>query len=763
MKYDSLQNLLADRFAAAIAAVAGPEFGPVDPAVRPAGDPQFGDYQCNAAMMLARPLKAKPRDIAQRIKDAVSPALADIAEPLEIAGPGFINIRLKDAFLAQYLGDIPRPDESSATATSGVASAPRGRRRTPGATESTAQEQWHQIVSDRVGLEPVEHPQRVVVEYSQPNIAKQMHVGHLRSTIIGDVFARVLAFEGHDVIRQNHIGDWGTQFGLVILGLWHICMARDRGDPMYVREMLVRLEDSAGPDDRIKAFHEVESQHDKDYKRDSEDGPDTRGKVIFLPFLKRIHADKSISLDEIELAYRYANRLQEISKELEGDPYHGLPQTVTHWLQLGEDQERLAWDYCRAVTLEYCSSIYSRLGVLLSPDDIRGESFYSLGDDQNPEDRLAEVLEELQRRFGDETISVERRLGTGCEESRLSSPTNGHARAPKLVVSKDAGAIVAYLYDEKGQPLFKDRDGERLGMIVQKSNEAYLYATTDLAAIRFRLKELQFRTGNGAQRVIYVTDARQKLHFEMFFAVARAAGWLTDQQVEHVTFGSVLGADRKPLKTRAGGTIKLSELLDEAANRAVALLEAREDESRRSKDQAEEPRTQPFSKDEKQAIAQSVGVASVKYADLRNDRNADYVFDWDKMISFQGNTAPYMMYAYARIRSIYRKAAERFGSPDVYAPGVGLAVAHPTERALALRLARLREAIDNVAADLTPHTLCTYLYELAAEFMRFYESCPVLAADDEASRLSRMRLCDLTARTLKLGLGLLGIDIIERM
>jgi arginyl-tRNA synthetase len=276
----------------------------------------------------------------------------------------------------------------------------------------------------------------------------------------------------------------------------------------------------------------------------------------------------------------------------------------------------------------------------------------------------------------------------------------------------------------------------------------------------------------GATRVIYVTDARQKLHFETLFAAARAAGWAGDDvTLEHVAFGSVLGPDRKPLKTREGRNVKLRELLDEAEKRARGLLVERDEgnlrqgsgQAPRRRDEGEDESPAAFTDEEKRAIARRVGIAAVKYADLRNDRVSDYVFSWEKMLAMQGNTAPYTMYAYARIRSIYRKAAERFGEPDVHTPEVGLRLGEPTERALALRLARLREMIDTVAGDLAPHVLCTYLCELASDFMRFYESCPVLRAADEAARLSRMRLCDLTARTLKLGLGLLGIETIERM
>ncbi len=657
MKHDSLQDILVQHFTAAIAQVAGLPPEQVDPVIRPAGEPKFGDYQCNAALALARPLKAKPRDVAQRIKDAVEPALADIAEPLEIAGPGFLNIRLKAEFLAQYLGEIPPPPD--------VASAPRGRRGTPPDFKDTA----HRAVApDRVGLAPVAQPRRVVVEYSQPNIAKQMHVGHLRTTIIGDVFARVLAFEGHDVIRQNHIGDWGTQFGMLI---------------RWYRE------------------HPVPT-------------PQTHPDV----------------LEAIEDDYRAAQQRFE-----HDEPFATEARLAVGELQGGDPAARRIWEQLCAESWQAFTEIYERLGVLLTPEDVRGESFYN--------DRLPLVIAELREKFGDVA----------------SAP-----RGRRVVLREDQGALVLYLYDENGVPLFKNPDGDALGMIVQKSDGAYLYATTDLAAIRFRLQELPFPGGIGAQRLIYVTDARQKLHFQMFFAAAQAAGWVAPGvSVEHVTYGSVLGPDRKPLKTRAGKSVKLRELLDEAERRAYALVEDRDRGFEGSRDQGEEMPASQFSEEEKREIARRVGIAGVKYADLSRDRNGDYVFNWDTMLALQGNTAPYMMYAYARIRSIYRKAAERFGAPDVYAPHVRLIITHPTERALALRLARLREAIDEVAAHLAPHTLCSYLYELAADFMRFYESCPVLAAPDEAARLSRTRLCDLTARALRLGLGLLGIEVIERM
>jgi arginyl-tRNA synthetase len=667
MQHDSLINILRERFTTAVEKVAGGQ-GEIDPQVRPATDPKFGDYQCNVAMSLAKMLKAKPRDIAQRIVDAVD--LEGIAEPPEIAGPGFINICLSGRFLSSYLGDIPAPPSDRPPSDGGGQSSSFAHR----------EQSWSFVLPDRLGMPPVEKPQRVVIDYSSPNIAKQMHVGHLRSTIIGDVFARVLGFEGHEVIRQNHVGDWGTQFGMLIAHY---------------------------------ADHPIPT-------------PQT-------------HADV---LDAIEDDYRAATE-----RDKAEPAFREAAREAVGRLQGGDPDARRTWENLCAASRGAFTETYRRLNVLLEDGDVCGESFYN--------DRLASVVAELREKLParDKTRPVDQ---------------------PYAELRKDEGAQCIFFYDEQHQPRFKKPNGEELPMIIQKSDGAYLYATTDLAALRYRIKEL------GATRVVYVTDARQTLHFETLFAATRAAGWAGDDvRLEHATFGSVLGPDRKPLKTREGQNVKLRELLDEAEKRAYELLEKRDEgtkgqrdegtkgqrdeATKRRSDEGEDEGPAAFAEEEKREIARRVGIAAVKYADLRSDRVSDYVFSWDKMLAMQGNTAPYMMYAYARIRSIYRKAAERFGEPDVYAPAVALRLDEPTERALALRLARLRETIDAVAAELAPHILCTYLYKLASEFMRFYEACPVLRAADEAARLSRMRLCDLTARTLKLGLGLLGIETIERM
>jgi arginyl-tRNA synthetase len=628
----SLIVKLQQAFRAAIAEVAGQSPDEVDAMVRPAGDPKFGDYQCNAAMPLAKPLKAKPRGIAERIAAAAQKRLADVVEPLELAGPGFINVRLKDDFLAQFLGQISAPEGGDETAA----------------------------VPDRVGLPPVDRPETVVIDYSSPNIAKQMHVGHLRSTIIGDVFARVLAFLGHDVKRQNHVGDWGTQFGMLIA--WY------RRNPLPTPRT---------HDDVLAAIEGDYKQAQAKFKEDAEFAAEARQAV--------------------------------------GE------------LQSGDPAARQTWEQICAVSRQAFLQIYHRLNVLLTDADVCGESFYN--------DKLADVVAELQQRLGD---------GAGA------APSGRRAE-----LREDRGAQCIFLYEPDGAPAFKNPDGDPLPMIIRKSDGAFLYATTDLAALRYRVSDL------AGDRLIYVTDARQKLHFEMLFAIARAADLAPpDVRLEHVTFGSVLGEDRRPLKTREGENIKLSELLDEAERRALAVIAAREEEERQAAGQGA---SAALPSGEKENIARRVGIAAVKYADLRNDRRSDYVFGWDKMLAMQGNTAPYMLYAYARIRSIYRKAAEEAAAPDVYAAGTALHFHEPAERMLALRLARLREVIETVASDLEPHVLCSYLYDLATDFSRFYESCPVIQAPDDATRLSRLRLCDLTARALKLGLGLLGIATIERM
>jgi len=465
MKHESPINMLKARFSAAVAKVAGVKAGQIDPQVRPAQEARFGDYQCNVAMSLAKQLKAKPREIAGRIIAELD--VADLCEPPEIAGPGFINIRLSNDALSRHLGEVPAPppeSEPGARATGAVGEQPEAPRSRSG------------FGLDRLGMPPVEKPRRVVIDYSSPNIAKQMHVGHLRSTIIGDVFARVLGFEGYEVIRQNHVGDWGTQFGILI--------------ELYKQKPVPTVETH---DDVLQAIED-------DYRAAQE----------------RFESDA---------AFADAAR-----------------QSVGA-LQSGDPEARQVWERICAQSRHAFTDAYQRLNVLLQDEDVRGESFYN--------ERLAPVVDEVRKKL------------TRGEQARPGGP---HAE-----YREDQGAKCIFLYDEDGAPRFKKKDGDELPMIIQKSDGAYLYATTDLAALRYRIKEL------GATRLIYVTDARQKLHFQMLFAAARALGWAGDDvQLEHATFGSVLGANKKPLKTREGENVKLRELLDEAEKRAYELLKERD-------------------------------------------------------------------------------------------------------------------------------------------------------------------------------------------
>lgn len=623
MNASNILELLRERFVRAIGVVIGDSTAEIDPLIRASQDARFGDYQCNVAMSLAKRLGTKPHDVAKRIADAVE--ISDISEPLEIAGPGFLNIRLRNEFLAAHLGQIPNQSPNETT--------------------------------DRFGIPKTASAQRVIVEYSSPNVAKIMHVGHLRSTILGDVFARVLAFIGHDVIRQNHVGDWGTQFGMLIA--WY-------------------------------ADHPLPS-------------------------------DSADFLSATEEDYKQANALFR-----DDEAFAQRARLAVGKLQSGDPEARRVWQQICSASRAAFLSIYQQLNVLLRDEHVRGESFYN--------DRLADCVSELRRVFPPRDRSS-------------PPPADGFAE-----LREDAGAQCVFLYDAKGQPRYKGPDGAELPVIVQKKDGAFLYASTDLAALRFRVSELK------VQRIIYVTDARQKLHFQMFFAIARLAGWAPPSvQLEHVTFGSMLGEDGTPLKTRDGQNVKLHELLEEAVTCAAAVVA--ENEARR----AAEPGYTPLSAEDQRRIARVVGIGAVKYADLSRDRNGDYIFSFDRMLSMQGNTAPYMLYAYARIRSIYRKAAERAGVSNAAPADAALSIQHAAERTLALRIARLAEVIHVLAQELMPHVLCGYLYDLASDFMRFYEECPVLQAPDEATRASRMRLCDLTARALHLGLDLLGIETIERM
>lgn len=578
----NIRQLLDDRITAALHSLGAPET--VSAIVKPSARPEFGDYQANGVMAAAKQLKTNPRELATRLLDVLD--LSDMAEKLEVAGPGFINIHLKNGWLVQALAPFGFAQGAAARGLSGV------------------------------------EAQTIVVDYSGPNLAKEMHVGHLRSTIIGDAVARVLAFQGHNVIRQNHVGDWGTQFGMLIA---HMVSLQAQGGEL------------------------------------------------------------SMQLADLETFYRAAKQRFDNEPSFADNARHYVVK-----LQSGDAECLTLWQQFIDISLQHCEEVYERLGVSLTRADVKPESAYNAD--------LPTIVSDLQ--------------------------------AKDLLV-EDQGAQCAFL-DE-----FKNKDGSITPIIVQKTGGGYLYATTDLAALRYRSGVLN------ANRVLYFTDARQSLHFQQVFTLARKAGFVRPEvALEHMPFGNMLGEDGKPFKTRTGGTVKLVEVLAEAEERAFALVSAKNPE---------------LPEAERHAIAHTVGIGAVKYADLSKNRNSDYIFNWDAMLSFEGNTAPYLQYAYARIKSIFRRV-------ETYDAQATLTLQAAEERTLAMKLLQFTEATDSVAKEGLPNHLCTYLYELAGNFMSFYEACPILkdgVAQDV--RNSRLRLADLTAQTLQTGLSLLGIGVMERM
>lgn len=618
----------------------------VDPIIVASQNEKFGDYQSNAAMSLAKTLKLKPRDAAEKINAAVGPILRDIATGTSIAGPGFINVRLNPKWLASRLDEARRDDD--------------------------------------LGIEKTANPQTVVVEYSSPNIAKQMHVGHIRTTILGDALARILELLGHKVIRQNHIGDWGTQFGKVILSIWHLSRAEAIGDADWPKRMSAQIASVKNdPAARAALIAEVAAQHQKYLDADP------NGQQ-FAQYLDRF----TPRLDVIEPIYQFVSAVEEAPEakqhfitDSKGNKASLADQSkvITSMLQQRHEQEIKAWQKVRDATLDACQQIYDRLGVDLKRSDVRGESEY--------DEDLKNVVDELLQ------------LGI-AEESE--------------------GAIVVFVDGKDKSPL-----------IIEKSKgHGFLYATTDLAAIRYRARTLK------ADRVLYIVDARQSQHFRQVFEVAKRAGWGANTKYEHAAFGTILGADGKPMKTREGDNVKLAELLDEAESRALDVI---------TKKNTELP------EDKRKEIAHAIGIGAIKYADLSKDRTTDYIFAWDQMLSFDGNTAPYLQNAYVRIKSIFRK-----GGIDPKSVTSSITLNDPHELALAKHMLRIGEVIDVVARDLRPHVLCTFLFELAAKFHSFFEHCPVLQSG-EPLKSSRLALCDATAKTLAKGLDLLGIEHPDQM
>jgi arginyl-tRNA synthetase len=572
----SLKNILNTRFKTAMQSLNIPDS--CSPLINLSGKPQFGDYQMNGAMGAAKYLNANPRELAQKILDEVD--LGEIAEKTDIAGPGFINITVKNAFIAKSLKHC---------------------------LEKT----------------PIE-PQTVVIDYSGPNLAKEMHVGHLRSTIIGDALARVLDYQGQNVIRQNHMGDWGTQFGMLIAELECQLSQGDQAE--------LALSD-------LEVFYQQSKKH---FDADSEFADTARAYVVKLQ--------------------------------------SGDPNCLKLWRQFID------------VSIAHNSKIYKQLNVGLTAEHIKPESAYN--------DDLQWIVQDLESK--------------------------------KIAIESD-GAKVVFL-DE-----LADKNGDPSPMIVQKSGGGFLYATTDLAALKYRVDKLN------VNRVLYFIDARQSLHMKQVFATSQKANHTPASiSLEHHAFGTMMGSDGKPFKTRTGGTVKLADLLVEAVERAATLV--------REKNTA-------LNEEEIQGIARKVGIGAVKYADLCKTRTNDYIFDWDSMLSFEGNTAPYLQYAYTRIYSIFRKAGIEI---DQFSADI--AIIEPQEKQLALKLLQFNEVINQVATDCYPHTLCTYLYELSSLFMSFYEQCPILKPEiaPEIAQ-SRLQLGAHSASILKTGLDLMGIEVMEKM
>jgi arginyl-tRNA synthetase len=581
----NIRRELEQRLSAAMAEAADQDTPAM---VAPSARPQFGDYQANGVMSVAKRLKTNPRELAEKVVAAVD--LSDLAENLEVAGPGFINITLKTDFLQRQIA------------------------------ESLVDE-------EHLGIPLAVSPQKIVVDYSSPNLAKEMHVGHLRSTIIGDALARVLDFLGHTVIHQNHVGDWGTQFG-----------------------MLVAFLDLLGGD-----------------------------KIGGLGFVAHI--------DDLEEYYRQAKQ------RFDSDPeFAQMSREYVVKLQSGDPKVIQSWERFRRLSWEHCSYVYEKLGVSLNYTHIRGESAYN--------DDLPKVVDDLKA---------------------------------KGLLKESEGAQCVFL------DKFKNKNNEPLPVIVRKSDGGYLYATTDLAAMRYRVGELH------ANRILYVTDSRQALHFRQVFAVARAAGFVPEGvSLEHVPFGTMMDKSNRPFKTREGGTVKLMDLLDEAERRTLELVNSKNPD---------------LTDEQKLEIAKKIGIGAVKYFDLAHNRTSDYVFSWDKTLALDGNTAPYMQYAYARIRSIQRKSTDYTDYTDCKK---SILIEDSAERALAVKLLQFAETVEAVAVESLPHLLCGYLFDLAGAFTTFYESCPVLKSN-EPTRSSRLALCEATAATISTGLRLLGIETVEQM
>ena len=591
---------LRERFRDALAGLADEPADLLD-LIRRGQDPKFGDYQANLAMPLGKRLGRPPRDVAAELIGRLD--VADLCEPPEIAGPGFINLRVRNDCLVDRLSAA--------------------------------------VTDPRLGVLKTAHPRTFVVDYSAPNVAKPMHVGHIRSTVIGDALCRVLRFVGHRAVSDNHIGDWGTQFGMILYGWRHF-----RDEEAYRRNPVEEL---------ARLYRLVRQRMDAQEKGES----------------------PSADAESGRLSVEHPNIGEAVLAE-------------TAKLHAGDPENRRLWQQFLPYCEDEIARMYRRLDVTF--DHTLGESFY--------EDRLAPLVDELLDR--------------------------GIAR-------HSDGAVCVFL------------EGQKTPMLVRKKDGAFLYGTTDLATIRYRMETWR------PDAILYVVDHRQSLHFQQLFAAARLLGH-ERVELQHVSFGTVLGDDGRPFKTRSGDTVGLEGLLDEAVSRAAQIVAANDDAK---------PDGPELSDAQRRQIAESVGIAALKYADLSQNRTSDYVFGYDKMLAMNGNTATYLQYAYARVRSIFAR-----GNVDVEslrASGAPILLDAPAERALGLELLRFSEALELTVSDYRPNQLTAYLFDLANRYSTFFEQCHVLRAETDARRQSRLLLCDLTARTIQKGLELLGIKVVEKM
>jgi len=659
---------LTNRFRRALAGlVDDPE--PLLDLVRRSQDPRFGDYQANLAMPLGKRLSRQPQDIAAEIVDRLE--VDDLCHAPEVAGPGFINLTVRDEWIVQRLA--------------------------------------HAAGDPRLAIAQVDTPRTYVIDFSGPNVAKPMHVGHIRSTVIGNSLARTLRFLGHQVVTDNHLGDWGTQFGMIIYGYKHFLdeaayaqnpvqelarlyrLVNDVITYLDLKEQIPTLEDSLSQEEAKLASMKdaLGPKPDKKARKALEKQKNAvralKSALLSARVVTSATEDKSVPVEHE--GYPVSKALPAISAEHADIRSAVLEETAK--LHAGDEENLRLWHEFMPVCTREIDRMYGRIDVAF--DHTLGESFYH--------DRLESIVGELMR--------------TG-------------------VARESDGAICVFL------------EGHDVPMIIRKKDGAFLYATTDLATLRYRMQNFQ------PDAILYVVDHRQSLHFVQLFATVRRMGY--DVQLDHVSFGTVLGEDGRPFKTRSGDTVGLGGLLDEAIRRAAEIVAANDDAKR------DGPELSP---DERARVAEIVGTGAIVYADLSHNRTSDYVFSYDKMLAMNGNTGTYMQYAYARVRSIFAKGNVDVGA--LRASDAPILLDTPAERALALELLRFSEALEMTAADYRPNQLTNYLFDLANHFSTFYEKCQVLKAQPDQVRASRLLLCDLTARTIRKGLELLGIKVVDKM